>query len=307
MGETVGALGRVAFDTATPFDASSVWLEFDSETITKTKEILYSNGIRGTRTRPSGQAGIGPTRVSGTISGVMTRVALDTLLPFALGTAESANVFAVAETLPDGYMLVDKGTDTFLVSEFKVATLTIDFSGPLVRWSMTIEAEEMTGGQSWPGTLTQPDTSKPYVMTDLGNVTVAATARKNFGGSITIDNALTADQWGNSLTRDELIVPNERIVTVTSTFSGDTANSDLLDHVGSVGVDGEQIQYVFTNANEASSVVTITLGRVVFPPQQPTTTGKNARRFDLTGEARGYLHPGTGSHVPDISVTNAHA
>lgn len=307
MAETVGSRGRLAVDTATPFDASSLWIEFDSESIIKRQEILFSDGIRGTRSRDNSRGGLGPKAVTGSVSGVVTRQALDFWLPAVLGSAESSNVFDVAETLPDLYLLIDKGTDIVLVSEAKVNVFTLDMRGPIVKYTAQIEAEDMTGGQSWPGTLTQPDLTQPYLFTDLGNITIDGTARVPFGCTITINNYLTADQWGNKLTRDELIVANDRGIDFSVMVSGDTANSDLLDHVASVGVDGEAIQLVLTSAGESGSSITIDLGRVAFPPQQPVTTDKRARRFELTGQARAYLHPGTGSHVPDIKFTNAHS
>lgn len=307
MAETSGALGRLAWDPTATFSGSSTWLEFSSESITMSEEIFRSDGIRGTRTRDSANAAFGPRTVSGTVSFVVTRKWLDLVLPAVLGAAESTNVFDVAETIPSFYLLIDKGAGICLVGPCKASTLTLSWdTGPLEA-TLAIEAEDMVFGQTWPAGLTQPDQTKPYMYSDLGNITINSAARVPFGGEIVVDNQLSADQFGNSLTRAGLIIATDRDVRLGIDVSGDSSNSALLNHVGTVGAVGEAISLVFTSANESGSSITFAFGRVAFNKVQPVTQGKGPRRMRISGSSRGHLHPGVGGHVPDIKVTNAHS
>lgn len=307
MSETAGSSGRVAFDTDATFDGNSTWLEFVSENIVLSEEIVRTDGIRGTRMRDSANAAVGPRRVSGTIAFVVTRKWLDLVLPAVLGANESSNVFNVAETIPDFYLLIDKGADVELVGPCKASTLTLSWDTGVLNGTLAIEAEDMVGGQTWPAGLTQPNQSKPYVYSDLGDITIDGTARVPFGGEIVIDNLLSSDQFGNSLTREDLIIATDRDVRLAIDVSGDSSNADLLDHVGSVGVVGEAITLTFTSANESGSSITIVFGRVAFNKVQPVTQGKGPRRMRIAGSSRGHLHPGAVEHVPDVKFTNAHS
>lgn len=304
MAETAGSLARMAIDSATPFDVNSFWTEFDSEGIAFDQPTLMREGIRGTRMMDmSGNVRSG-LRVGGPITMSVTRLVLDNFLPFALGANESSNVFNVAESIPDFYMLLDKKHDIYLLSEGKIGGMTLagEQNQP-VKATFDTEFESYTAGQSWPGTLVQPDTSKPYFFADAGQVTIDSTAREIFGFEVRVDNVLSADQWGTNLTRDELIIPTNRVVTANLTVSGDSANAGLLDHT----ISGEAVSLVLTSANEASSVITIAFGRLHVQRVVPVIGGKGPVRMQLQCLVGGYLHPGTGSHVPDIAITNAHA
>lgn len=302
MAGQIGAQSRLLWDSATPFDSSSLYFEFLSESVTRDKPILNNAGIRGTRSQASERNRNGNERVSGSIDFEVSRILFDSLLPCVLGAAESTNVFNVAETLPDHYWLIDKGTDIFLVSEATASSLTISGEqGQIVRCSLGIEAESMTAGQSWPGSPPTPDVSKPYFFSDLGDVTIESSAREILAFEISIDNALSADQWANNLTRDELIHPTDRIITVNLQIPAVTANAGLTAHT----VSGEAISLVLTNADEASSVLTIALGRLAFNVGVPTVNGKGQLVIPLTGQARALGH--AGASAADITITNAHA
>lgn len=303
MAGDIGSLSRMLLDTATPFDASSFYAEFLSESVEQTKQVINSAGIRGTRSHAYERNRWGNESVAGTIEMEASRALLDMILPAGLGASEATNVFNVAESIPDMYALIDKGADIALVSEFKVGTLT--FSGDqsqIVKVSMGIEAESITWGQSWPGSPPTPDTTRPYFFSDLGNITIESTARKIFSFEVAIDNVLIADQFANQLTRDETIQASDRIVTVRLTLPATTANSDLL---GPGDIDGETISFVLTNADEASSVLTIALGPVTFNAGQRSTNGKGQQIITLEGQARADGH--AGATTPDIRITNAHA
>lgn len=302
MAGQAGVQSRILFDTATPFDSSSLWFEFLSESVVQEKAIINNAGIRGTRAHASERNRNGNERVSGSIDFEVSRILFDNILPAALGATESANVFNVAETLPPHYWLIDKGGDIVLISEAMVSTLTITGNqSEIVRCSLGIEAESATWEQEWPSSPPSPDISRPYFFSDLGNVTIESTARKIMSFEVTVDNVLSADQWANQLTRDDLIFPTDRIITCNLTIPFTTANKGLIGH----SVAGEAISLVLTNADEASSVLTIALGRVSFNVGQPVVGSKGQLVLPLTGQARALGH--AGATAKDIAITNAHA
>lgn len=302
-----GSQGRLLIDTSASFDGSSFAAEFLSESIVQDKQIINSAGIRGTRSHASERNRYGNEKVSGTIEFEASRALLDNILPGALGAAESSDVFAVAETLPDLYFLIDKGVDICLVSAAKIGTMTISGTqNEIVKVSISIEAESMTWGQSWPGSPPSVDTTKPYFYSDLGQVTLEGTARDTFAFSVTVDNVLIADQWANNLTRDGLINASDRIVTTSVTVNGgDTSNADLTSGT----VTGAAVSFVLTNADEtgsspANSSLTIACGKTAFANAAPVISSKGQILLPLTGQSRA---TGTDGSSPDIKFTNVAA
>lgn len=295
-----GAQSRMLIDTSAP-DGSSFWAEFLSETIVQEIPILNTAGQRGTRAHASERNRRGNERAFGSITFEASRVLLDNLLPGALGGSESANVFNVAEALPSLYFLIDKGYDIALVSEAKIGRIAFSGTqGQIVQLTCDIEAESITWGQSWPNGPV-PDISKPYFFSDLGNVTLNASARKVFDFEVTVDNSLVADQWGNQLTRSGTIFAGDRIVTTRITVPSTTANQDLK----SSSVTGNAVSFVLTNADETDSVLTIALGRAAFDQATTKVGGKGQLVLQLTGQSRAAGH--AGATAPDIRITNAHA
>lgn len=302
MAGEIGAQSRMLIDVATPFDDSSVWLEFLRESITQDIPIINNAGIRGTRQRASERNRRGNEKVSGTIEFEASRILLDNILPGALGANESANVFNIAESLPDLYFLIDKGSDIALVSEAKIGQLRFTFEqSQIVKVSIDIEAESLTWGQSWPSPAPVPDVSKPYFFSDLGDVTIESSGREVLSGEVSIDNALSADQWANNLTRDELILPTDLIVNNSLDLPARTSNAGLSSHA----LAGEAVSLVFTNADEASSVLTILLGRCTYAAATPVVNGKGQLVMPLRGESRALGHAGATANA--IRITNAHA
>ncbi|TWT58879.1 hypothetical protein KOR42_22660 [Thalassoglobus neptunius] len=295
-----GFSSRMLWDTGS-FDDSSIWLEFLSESIVQDIPILNSAGFRGTRTHASERNRSGNETVRGTIEMEASRIALDNILPAALGAAESSNIFNVAETIPEFNLLIDKVTDIALVTAAKINRFTLRGSqGGIIGMSLDVEAESITWGQSWPSPAPTPDVSKPYFFSDLGDVTIESAARKLFDFEIVVDNVLIVDQFANNLTRDSLINSSDRIVTVRLSVPAE-GNSGLI----STTVSGEQVSLVLTNAEEASSVLTALLGRLSFTTGKPVVNSKGQLVIPMEGQSRGIGH--AGATAPDIRITNAHA
>lgn len=90
------------------FSGSSPAYEFISETLTERGMRSEDEGIRGTRARFDSRVTQSSQEVGGSIVFEPTPIELDTLLVPILGTTESSDYFAVAETLPARDILVSK-------------------------------------------------------------------------------------------------------------------------------------------------------------------------------------------------------
>ena len=117
MAESMGWAAKMAVDSALPFDASSIPLEFISESFVENEERVDSEGIRGTRSRHGERVHAGLRRVGGSIVLNPSPGELDTLLPYILGAAESTDSFAVADTLPDFQLMIDRVAKVFTYAD----------------------------------------------------------------------------------------------------------------------------------------------------------------------------------------------
>lgn len=293
----MGVRSKLAADTELPFDAGSIPLEFTRFTVQKIGRILDTDGIRGTRSHRSDRTRTGPYTVSGQLVLPATRRALDVLLPMCLGGAESTDVFNVAETLTELQFMIDRVTKVQTYSGCKANRCTLrGTQGGLLEIAIDIEGEtESTGNAGTFPSLTLPE-EKPYVFMD-GALTLLGTARGFSSFEIVVDNQLVTDRFLNSTTRAEL-PEQDRIVSARFTLPYDADNADLHDQAlaGAAGT------LVFTNAEEASSVLTVALGTLQFPARTPVVNGKGETVLELEGQARS-----TVAGDPDIRITNAHA
>ncbi|WP_437187857.1 phage tail tube protein [Planctomicrobium sp. SH668] len=292
MGTGSGQMGvrsRLLFDTALPFSNTSRWFEFMSESINSERLIINNAGLRGTRAQASERNRFGNEKVSGTLNFELSRILMDNILPAVMGAVKATNTFNPAETLPKHYWMIDKGTDVVIVNETIAGKMTISGSqSEIIKVALDVEAESMTTGASWPVASPSPDVSSPYFFADTNNVTLKGTARQIFSFDLAIDNALSANQWANNLTRDEFILPSDRIVTLTMAVPATAANADL--QAGSV-VTGEELSLVFVN-NDSTDEFKIHLGRYAFNVGVPMINGKGQQVLPISGVSRAAGHAG---------------
>ena len=152
---------------------------------------------------------------------------LDTLLPYICGTAESANVFALADTIPEFYLMIDRGAKVFTYSGCRIAKATFSGTkGDFLFLDLDIEAETETVGDAgtYPA-LTVP-TEKPYLFAD-GVLTLQSSTRVFENFSLTIENQLNTELFGNNLTRYDIPLIN-RVITLATDHPWDTDNTDLI-------------------------------------------------------------------------------
>ena len=296
--DSTGARKRLCFDTALPFDASSLWFEFLSESMTKNDTLAQTGGVTGSRNRHINQSRQGTQAPGGSIVLVANRILLDALLPHILGGSESADVFNFAETLPEFYIGIEKGVGFYTYNECMVSFAEFrKGANDFIELELGIEAESETGPTGSFPAITARDWSAPYHFIDITDgVTVEGTERDCKDFSVRIDNAPVTDDFVG-LTRNETLCPQD--LKVTGFFEFD-ANSDHNDLPGA-GNDQNVATIVATHAEEASSVLTISLANLVWPDITPQVPGRSIFNLRLDWESLG---DDTDSA---IAITNAHA
>src|SRR6185369_10952800 len=98
--------------------------EFLHESVRATRTILDTSGIRGTRSHAVERTRTGTYSVAGRIVLQPTPEELAHLLPRILGAAASGTNYAVAETLPDFYLSIDRGAKVFTYAGCKIVKAT---------------------------------------------------------------------------------------------------------------------------------------------------------------------------------------
>jgi hypothetical protein len=252
MAKSIGWASKLAMDAALPFDTSSEAFEFVSESIQMQIEQIPSEGIRGTRSRRGERMQQGLKRIGGTISLNPSQAELDKLLPRILGADESTDVFAVADTLPQFYVMVDRKTKVFRYGPCRVGSANFSGStGQKILLAMDIVAE---GDE---------------VITDAGTFPSISIDTENcivfHQGVLTLRGTSTEmDQFG--LRIDNVITPTfENSQTATDTAT-DTGASELCEPPRPAGmqqVDAFAAEPAGGSALRANDAVVIPA-----PPQQ---------------------------------------
>lgn len=291
-----GALAKLAFDVALPFDSSSIPMEFDSSSIGRKGVILSTSGIRGSRQEDVNRTRNGGYAVSGSLTMPVSPVMLDYWLPLILGGNESTDVFDLAETLPQAYLMMDYGTKVFTWSGVAVNKASFKVSqAKILMVTLDIEAEtESVGNSGTFPSLTMP-TDSPYVMSD-SVLTLQGSAREHSELEVIIDNMLQTDRFQNSLTRTDF-PSNGLMVSVNTNHPYSTSEVDLYAQslLGAAG------NVVFTNADVANKVLTMAFGALQVPANAPEIPGKSEIRLPLQMIAR------KSGSAPAVRFTNAQA
>lgn len=294
---SIGTLGQVAIDTALPFDTSSIPIEVVlPESLHEEAEIIETNGMRGTVEHNKERTREGLKRVSGSIKVPCSRLALDALLPYITGSAESTNVFALADSLPEFYMMVDRGAKVYTYSGCRIARASFNGSqGQMLFLDLDIEAEtETTGAAGSFPVLTMP-TEKPYIMKD-GVLTLQSSTRLFNNFNLTIQNQLNTELFENALTRYDIPLV-DRMISLATDHPWDSDNTDLVAQA----LDGAAGTAVFTNGAASGDILTFAMAAVQYPNKTPTNQGRDVTRLPLEGMVRS-----SGTTKPLI-ITNAHS
>jgi hypothetical protein len=266
--------------------------EFLSESLACTHTILETAGLRGTRSHPAERTRDGLSRVGGAIRYHATPLLLDLLLPRILGAAESSDQFALAETVPEFDVLIDRVARRFLYAGCKVNRAVFKgAAGGLLELTLELAGKtETVSSEAFPEIAAPAD--PPYVFHDAV-LTLAGQPRAIMQFELTIDNAL-AVRYGNSRWATDLSA-RDRVVTLACTLPFTAGEADLY---GANSSGAAAAALAFTNGGYALS---FQIARLQIPDQSPIVEEKGEIRFRLDGAARML------GSAPELLVTNQSA
>jgi Phage tail tube protein len=252
-------------------------IEFVSESMQKRLTILQTAGLRGTRSLPAERTRDGTYSVGGVLRLHATPALLDLLLPRILGAPESADLFALAEALPEFDVLIDRVARRFIYGGCKVGRARFQGrAGGLLEMQLDLLGKtESTSVTAFPAIAAPTD--PPYVFQD-GTLTLSGVSRKVIEFVLTIDNAVVP-RFTNSQAATDLS-PTDRVVTLACKTPYTTDETDLYgQNVGGAAA----AALGFVNGGYAT---TFTIPKLQFPDTSPTVGGKGEITLQLTGTAR---------------------
>lgn len=244
----------------------------------KSRTHVISAGIRGTRSRFSNQANRGTYAVGGPIVFEPRPDDLDLLLPWITGGTKSGNTIAVAETVPERYVVVDKIARVVTYAGCKV-NRAIFRGGTNRNLELELDVQGKTASNGNAGTFPNIATTlselQPYIF-QQGVLTLASTAYAFNDFTLTFDNALVLDKFENSETRVEL-PEGDRIITGSFNL-GYSASEIALDEIAIAGIAGT---LVFTNGNYSLTITLTNLKAPAADPEVPARPGEIRQTIDL--------------------------
>lgn len=262
-----GALAKLCFDSVAPIDTSSIPFEFVSENLRMVQTHVRSEGIRGTRSRKSHRVRIAREQITGSVVMNPSVTEIDWLLPYMLGGSTSLGVTDVADTLGEFVGAIDRVTKVFTYTGLRVARWSISgSSGQALVLTLDLEGETETVGNAGTFPALTLDTDNFFVFSDI-TLTLASSARKVQSFTLTMDNALDAERFNNSITRAE-IAAMDRSVTLECSVPYTSDNSDLYDQAVAGAAGSLAI-------SDGSTTYTIAFGNVKAPAESPTVPGRS--------------------------------
>lgn len=276
--------------TGTAIGSYTEAYEFVSESVRKSLTILDTSGIRGTRSHPKERTRDGTYTIGGQIRMHATPAMLDLLLPRILGANESTDVFALAETLPEFDLLIDRVAKRFVYGACKISRATFRCqAGGLLELDLDVVGKtETVSATSFP-TITAP-IDAPYVFSDAV-LTLVSSSRIVTQWELTIDNAIQA-RFSNSQAATDLQA-TDRIITASLTTPYTSSEVDLYGlNVGSSAA----ATFVFTNGGYSTQFA---IANLQIPDNSPTVENRNGEiLLNLTGTAK------TSSTTKELIVTH---
>ena len=263
--------------------------EFRTEGLRAAREIVETSGIRGTRSMPIERTRDGTVRINGTIAFHATPAMLDLLLPRIMGSAEVADLFAVAETLPEFDVLIERVAKRFVYAGCKVARATFRATaGGALELDLEITGKSETVSATAFPAITAP-TDPPYIWADAV-CTVEGSARVVTRWELSIDNQLNA-RFSNSNTATDIHTQG-RVVTVSMTVPYTSDEVDLYN-INSSGASGAT--FVLTNGGRS---ITFTIGALAVADSSPVVGGPGEILLEMNGIAK------SSGSTKELSITS---
>lgn len=294
-----GFAGRMGFlQGNSPYTwSNAIRMPFWHESIQFRNTIGVPDVITGSRTVPSERARFGPGIYGGWVYLPVSPKELDTLLPLILGTAEAADVFAVAETVPAFGVIIDKVTDIFgyLNGVVNQAIFSATQSGPgappnYLTLAMECFFKDEDGTvASFPNISLGTDaTYVPYVFEDCVT-TLDSIARSPISWAVMINNHIHRRHVANL--KPVTLCPARRTVGARFRFPYDDDHDDL-HGIARAGIAGNML---LTNGNMSTE---FDFPCLQAPSNTPFIEGHEEIHIDVNFVARGL------STAKEIEVTN---
>lgn len=274
--------------------------EFQSCTLNRQQSLIRAGGIRGQRAPIGDFTQEGTSTVNGSILLMPRPDDLDFLLPYILGGAEAADVFDLAEALPELVATVDKDllVETYRGLKVSQATFRSKQGQPL---TLELQLEGKTKDNSaaagtFPaisGTLSE---KLPYVH-HHASWTFDGTDIEINDLVLTIDNGLELNHFNNSQTRTR-IPEGEPTITLAFTTPHGADFTDHLHEIAAAGVSAAQL--AFDNGTDS---LTIDFGRLQKPETPIDIRSKKSIRPQVTLQA----YEDKAGARPMIQFTNTNA
>ncbi|WP_397570661.1 phage tail tube protein [Schlesneria sp. T3-172] len=269
----------------TAFSSSSSRLEFVSCDLAETIPIEQDDGLRGTRTRAAERLAQGNIAVGGSIVLEPTPVELETIMPFIMGTASSSGTYALADTLPFLYLLVDYTTkvNTFTT---KVSRATFSASpGRKLQLKLDLVGTVMTIGNA--GTFASASipamdlTARPWMMYDLGSgVTINSLTYSIDRFELIIDNMIDPTYMQGQTATD--LEPADRIITLG--MQTKFTSTEVVLQTDTRAKTGRAASLAFTNG---SNILTMTFAQLVAMAESVKIPGRSKLRLPLNYQCYG--------------------
>jgi hypothetical protein len=271
----VGYQGKLGISASNPVDAA---FEFTSESLRKTGANIEHDGIAGTRSHRSERIRANNYTVGGQIAMQPCPEELAALLPCILGAVASGTTFALAETIPERYITIDRGTKVFTYDGCKVARATFSASeGSPLTLELDIVGKTETVANSGTFPAITVTNAPPFMFYD-GVSSIASTAYAFKSFRLTIDNNLMV-AYNNSQSASHIVAADRMVsLEVTTPYSSD--ETALLD----AAVAGLATTFTFTNGGYSCAFA---LAKWQFPTLTPTINSKTGETvLQLSGAAR---------------------
>jgi hypothetical protein len=288
MAEKVGVFNRL-FLSSGASDASYAELEFlEGSALGLSEQFLDSNGLVGSRSRPSERTRRGLRQAAGSLSFQPTPAELDLLLPWALGGAKSGNTVPLAETVPARWLRTARDGTFHLYDAVKVQQITFSASegSPLGVQVQVVGVDE--AASAVPGSFAALDlTGGPYVMHDCV-LTVGGTAYPFRNWQLTLMNMVEV-RHNNSVTPTAIHATGREVQAAVGLPYGDASAL-----YGSA-LGGVAMVATFTNGSKSVAFTC----PAVQAPRQPLELGTRAAiTLSWVGTAR------KSGSTPELSVDN---
>jgi len=200
------------------------------------------------------------------------------LLPWILGAVASGTTFALAETLSDRYVCVDKGAKVFTYAGCVVNKAVFSGSdGAPVKLTLDIVGKTQTVSNSGTFPSVSYNTAGPFMFSEAALTLLGTSGRLVKSWSITIDNQLEVNFY-NSRTASR-IVPKDRSVTFSCANPFTADETDLFDQA----LAGSAATLTLTYGAMSMEFAFATLQ---FPHADPQVSGRSEIGLALDGTAR---------------------